>query len=255
MTGTTSGPRVPGTTLLKIARLLFNERLLSTVVEPTISDLQREMAAAGPRGFKRLRAQWRGYCAFWTVMLVAPLTFWSSPAQQAGAVAFPDAIARLAVGSIVVTLLVIVGPLLGVWVAVITAAGTLFAILMHAWYVRHPSDIPAPTEPQRRSPQINFSSTEVAGNIGGLIFVVGSVFIVALGLPSVIWFLFAPRSPEVFSRGRWSSGMRAIRSAACPRIRSSCAEWAGGTDCRLVRTTCTTSVVLMTALEACVTIP
>src|SRR5258706_8594258 len=123
-------------------------------------------------------------------MLVAPLTFRSSPAQQAGAVAFPDAVARLAVGSIVVALLVIAGPLLGVWVAAITAAGALFAIVMHAWAVRHPSDIPAPAEPKRRTPQINFSSTEVAGNIGGLIFVVGSVFIVAVGLPSVIWFLF-----------------------------------------------------------------
>ena len=106
MTGTTSGPRVPGTTLLKIARLLFNEHLLSTVVQPTISDLQREIANAGPNGLKRLRAQWRGYCAFWTVMLVAPFASWSSPAEDAGAVAFPDAIARLAVGSIVVTLLV-----------------------------------------------------------------------------------------------------------------------------------------------------
>ena len=190
MTGNSSGPRVPGTTLLTIARRLFNEHLISTVVQPTISDLQREIAAAGPRRFERLRAQWRGYWAFWTVILVAPLTVRPSPAQQAGAVAFPDAVARLAVGSIVVALLVIVGPLVGVWVAPITAAGALFAIVMHAWHVRHPSDIPAPTEPKRRTPQINFSSTEVAGNIGGLIFVVGSVFIVAVGLPSVIWFLF-----------------------------------------------------------------
>jgi hypothetical protein len=182
---------VPGTTLLKIARLLFNEHLISTVVQPTISDLQREIANAGPNGLKRLRALWRGYCAFWTVMLVAPSASWSSQAEDAGAVSFPDAIARLAIGSIVVTLLVIVRPVLGAWVAVIVAAGTPFAILIHTWYDRHPSDIPTPTERPTRSPQINFSSTEVAGDIGGLIFVVGSVFIVAVGLPSVIWFLFA----------------------------------------------------------------
>ena len=191
MTGSTSSPRVPGTTLLKIARLLFNEHLFSAVVQPTIADLQRETANAGPDGLKRLLAQWRGYCAFWTLTLVAPFASWASPAADAGGVAFPDAIARLAVGSIVVALLAIVGPVLGAWVAVVTAAGTLFAILIRAWYDRHPSDIPAPAEPQRRSPQINFSSTEVAGNIGGLIFVVGSVFIVAIGVPSVIWFLFA----------------------------------------------------------------
>ena len=149
------------------------------------------MANAGPNGHKRLRARWRGYRAFWTVMLVAPFVRWLSPAEDVGAVALPDAIARLAAGSIVVTLLAIVGPGLDAWVAVITAVGTLFAILIHAWYDRHPSDIPIPTEPQWRSPQINFSSTEVAGNVGGLIFVVGSVFIVAISLPSVIWFLFA----------------------------------------------------------------
>jgi hypothetical protein len=191
MTGSTGGPRVPGTTLLKIARLLVNEHLLSTVVQPTISDLQREIANAGPNGYTRLRAQWRGYRAFWTVMLVAPFVPWLSPTEDVRTVAFPDAIARLAVGSIVVTLLAIVGPVLGAWVAVLTAVGTLFAIVIHAWYDRHPSDLPTPAEPQWRSPQINFSSTEVAGNIGGLIFVVGSVFIVSIGLPSVIWFLFA----------------------------------------------------------------
>jgi hypothetical protein len=190
MTGSTSGPRLPGTTLLKIARLLFNEHLLSTVVEPTISDLQREMADAGSNGLERLRAQWGGYRAFWRVVLGAPFASRSSPAE-AGAVAFPDAITRIAVGSILVTLLALVGPVPGTWVAVMTAAGTLFAILIHAWYDRHPSDIPSPPERQRRSPQINFSSTEVAGNIGGLIFVVGSVFIVSIGLPSTIWFLIA----------------------------------------------------------------
>ncbi|HWF83270.1 MAG TPA: hypothetical protein VG222_00390 [Vicinamibacterales bacterium] len=81
--------------------------------------------------------------------------------------------------------------MLGAWVAFVAAAGALLAIVIHAWYRRHPSDLPTPTEPQRRSPQINFSSTEVAGNVGGLIFVVGSVIIVAVGLPSVFWFLLA----------------------------------------------------------------
>ena len=191
MTGSTSGPGVPGTTLLKIARLLFNEHLLSAVVQPTISDLQHEVADSGPGGAKRLRAQWRGYCAFWTLVLVAPFVSWASSAGDAGTVAFPDVIARFAVGSIVLTLLAVVAPVIGAWVAVVTAAGALLAIMIHAWYDRHPSDIPTPTEAQRLSPQINFSSTEVAGNMGGLIFVVGSVFIVAVGLPSVIWFMFA----------------------------------------------------------------
>src|SRR6266487_2708865 len=98
---------------MRIARLLFNEHLLSVVVEPTIADLQREVADAGSDGRKRLRARWRGCCAFWTLTLVAPFASWASPAADAGGLAFPDAIARLAVGSIVVALLAVAGPVLG----------------------------------------------------------------------------------------------------------------------------------------------
>jgi hypothetical protein len=189
----------PGATLLKIARLLFNEHVLSTVVQPTIADLQREVANAGPDGSKRLRARWRGYRAFWRIMIIAPFVSWPAPVQDAGAIAFPDMVGRLAAASILVALIAIVGPVLGVWAAVITAAGGMCAILLHRWYDRHPSDLPAPDEPQRSAtPQINFSSTEVAGDIGGLIFVVGSVFIVAIGLPSVIWFLFAATAAGCF---------------------------------------------------------
>jgi hypothetical protein len=191
MTGSTNRRHVPGTTLLRIAALLFNEHLLSAVVEPTIADLQREIADAGPSRVKRLSAQWRGYCAFWRLIVAAPFASPPAPAGDAGAVAFPDAIARLAIGSIVFLLLAAFGPLLGVWIGGVTAAGALFAIVIHAWYERHPSEMPIPTQSQRYSPQINFSSTEIAGNIGGLIFAVGSVFIVVVGLPSVILFLVA----------------------------------------------------------------
>ena len=198
MTGSTSGPRVPGTTLLMLARLLFNEHLVSAVIQPTIADLQREVAVAGHHGLKRLRARWRGYFAFWTLALIAPFMSSASPVGDNGPVTSPGVIARLAVGSIVVGLLAVVGPVLGAWVAVVTAAGALIAIVMHAWYDRHPSELPTPAEPQWRSPQINFSSTEVAGNIGGLIFVVGSVFIAAIGVPSVIWFLVAATTAGCF---------------------------------------------------------
>jgi hypothetical protein len=189
MTGSTRGPRMPGTILLKIARLLFDDFLLSTVVQPTICDLQREVADAGPRRLDRLRARWRGYSAFWRIALVGPFAFPAVPAGDAGTATFPGAVARLAIGSIAVMLLAIAARALGVWALVVAAVLALFATLLHTWYDRHPSDIPNP-EPQQRRPQINFSSTDVAGNIGGLIFVVGSVFIVALALPWVVWFLF-----------------------------------------------------------------
>jgi hypothetical protein len=191
MTGAAKDAREPGATLLRIARVLCNEHAISKLVEPTIADLQREIAVTRPNSFKRLRAVWRGYSAFWSVILVAPFASGSLPREEVGAVAFPDAIARLAVGAIVLTLSVVVVPFLGTSAAVVLAAGIACAIVIHTWSVRHPSDVPTPTEQRSQLPQINFSSTAVEGNIGGLIFVVGSVFIVTIGLPSVIWFLFA----------------------------------------------------------------
>ena len=190
MTRSTNGPRAPGTTLLKIAPRVFSEHFVSAVVQPTIADLQSEVAAAGESRVKRLHAQWRGYCAFWILTLVAPFASWAAPTGNNAAVGL-GVVGRLTVGATVFTLLALTKPMLGVSVAVLALAGALFAILIHAWYERHPCDIPTPADRTWRSPQINFSSTEIAGDIGGLIFVVGSVFIVAVGLPSVIWFMFA----------------------------------------------------------------
>jgi hypothetical protein len=185
-------PSVPGTALLKIAQLLFSEDVLSAVVKPTISDLQREVGEAGPGRPGRLRAQCRGYWAFWRVTLAAPFAFGVSRSRDGGTMALPDVMTRLAVGSVVLAFLTIAGSILGAWIFALCATAALFAIVIHRWYEQHPSELPASAEPSPNgSPRINFSSTEVAGNIGGLIFAVGSVFIVALGLPWVIWFLFA----------------------------------------------------------------
>ncbi|HJZ70381.1 MAG TPA: hypothetical protein VKE51_01510 [Vicinamibacterales bacterium] len=191
MTRPANSPRVPGRTLLKIARLLFSERFVSAVVHPTIADLQSEVAAAGASRVRRLRAQWRGCCAFWRVTLVAPFAAWAAPTGNETAVSSVRVLGHLAVGSLVFAFMTLTRAMLGISVAVLAVAGVLIAILIHAWYERHPSDTPAPAEPAWRSPQINFSSTEVNGNMGGLIFVIGSVLVVSLGLPSVLWFLIA----------------------------------------------------------------
>jgi hypothetical protein len=168
----------PGTWLLKFAPLVFNERFIEIVVRPTIADLQSEVAAAGSNHVKRVRARCRGYAAFWTLMLVAPFASWSEERANVAS--------GLAAGSVIVTLLTVVA--LGLWTALVAAGATLVALLLHTWYERHPSEIAVPPVAWR-SPQINFSSTDIAGNIGGLIFVVGSVLIVSLALPSIFWFL------------------------------------------------------------------
>src|SRR5262245_53239270 len=98
MTRPANRPRVPGTTLLRIARLVFSERFLSAVVRPTIADLQSEVAAAGHSRGRRLRAHWRGYCSFWIVTLVAPFATWAEPTGNE-AVASSGVVGRLAVAS------------------------------------------------------------------------------------------------------------------------------------------------------------
>ena len=168
----------PGTWLLKIAPLLFNERFIEIVVRPTIADLQSEVAAAGSNPATRFRARCRGYAAFWTLMFAAPFASWSEERANVAS--------GLAGGSAVVTLLTVMT--LGPWTAVVAAGAALVAFVLHAWYDRHPSEIAVPRGVSR-SPQINFSSTDIAGNIGGLIFVVGSVLIVSLAVPSIFWFL------------------------------------------------------------------
>jgi len=171
----------PGTWLLKIAPLLFNERFSASVVHPTIADLQSEFDAAEGDRSRRLRVLGRGYAAFWMLVFVAPFASWSDTRSDVST-------ARLAVGAAGVAILMVVT--FGAWTTlIIAAAGMLVAFLIHTWHERHPSEIALLPERRWRSPQINFSSTDVGGNAGGLIFVVGSVLIVSLGLPSVFWFL------------------------------------------------------------------
>jgi hypothetical protein len=179
MSPSTNDPRVPGARLLELAQLLFDDDVVTATIQPTIADLQHEIAAAGASRVASVRARWRGYCAFWIVALFS--LFHVRP------VISRDGLVRLVVGASALAWLAVVGPVLGMWFAVVTVAGALLAAGIHAWYDRHPSELPAPDDHPVRTPQINFSSTEVAGNIGGLIFVVGSVIILAVALPSALW--------------------------------------------------------------------
>ena len=192
MTGANGRPRLPGSTLLALARLLFAEPLRSSVVEPTISDLQHEMAEAGQSRVRRLRARWRGYGAFARLILVGlfatPVLSETVPAGG-GVMTITDLVERLARRAILLTLLVVAGLVLRGWLTVVAVVGAVLAVVIHAWNRQRPSDMPTHDDVSPRAPQINFSSTEVAGNVGGLIFAVGSVFIVAIGVPSLIWFL------------------------------------------------------------------
>ena len=195
MTDSNSMPGVPGLLLLRIARAIFDDSLLAAVVHPTIADMQREFVEAGSSRGKRLLARWRGYRAFWTLAFVAPFSLCKPAVQhRRPAIAFPDIAARLAMILIALTILALLpstGPALTGWMIAVAIGGACFAIAIHVWSERHPSLVATVEEPRWRVPEINFSSTRVSGNVGGLIFAVGSLFIIVLGLPALLWFLFA----------------------------------------------------------------
>ena len=186
MTSPTDG-RLPGTMLLTIAPMLFSEQFVSTVVHPTIADLQSEYAASDSR-FGRVRALVRGYAAFWTVMLVAPFTQWAAPDAAADA-SSGYAVRHFAAGMAALTVFAFAGALFEASAGIVMVAGALCAVAIHVWYQRHPSQTPVPNGTPWRTPQINFSNMDVAGNIGGLIFVVGSLLIVVLAVPMMLGIL------------------------------------------------------------------
>ena len=182
-----SQPSRPGSLLLRIARLVFAQAVIDDVVHPTIGDLQREVAAAGTDRARRRRALWRGYRAYWTLVLLAPISFghWTSPHRIGSA--FPDVADRIAFAAIGVTVITSLLLVAGRWTIAPALASAVVAMGLHAWWRRHPSQVALPEHGRR--PEINLSAIPVGGDIGGLIFVVGSVLIVTAGIPMVRWFL------------------------------------------------------------------
>jgi hypothetical protein len=189
MTGLTPQRDLPGTRLLTLARLIFDDAVLNAAILPTIADLQREVRGAGADVHKRRVAAWRGYRAFWTLALLSPFAFWGAPLPGRSPIAFPDLAARVAVTIIFVTIATLNDSALGIWTAVVGVGGTCFAVAIHGWYRRHPLSVAMPATLLARRPEINMSAIPVGADIGGLLFVVGSMFAVLAGLPMVRWFL------------------------------------------------------------------
>ena len=90
---------------------------------------------------------------------------------------------------LVVALFAAIWSMFGWFVVAAVAGGAIMAIVLRRWNTRHPSDLaPAGGRPMPGA-EINLSSIPVAGDIGGLLFVVGAVVTVLLGLPDVRWFV------------------------------------------------------------------
>jgi hypothetical protein len=194
MTRSTAPDRTPGTFLLKVARVVFDESVRADVIEPTIADLREEVAAAyAPKD--RLVARLRGYAAFWRLVAVAPVAFIGWRPSRAAAYTSP----AIGIAAGILLVLAFTPPSLRPWMLVTIAGGTIVAVITHAWYARHPTSEVVPEGTPYRRPEINLSSIPVRANIGGLIFMVGSVFIVIAGLPKWHWFFVVAAAGGVFT--------------------------------------------------------
>jgi hypothetical protein len=88
-----------------------------------------------------------------------------------------------------VALFAAIWSMFGWFVLAAVAGGVIMAIVLRRWNTRHPSEL-APTS-RRPNAEINLSSIPVAGDIAGLLFVIGAIITVLLGLPDIRWFVLA----------------------------------------------------------------
>jgi hypothetical protein len=87
---------------------------------------------------------------------------------------------------LIVTLFAAIWSMFGWFVIGAVGGGVITAIMLRRWNTRHPSQL----APRAQTPgaEINLSSIPVAGDIGGLLFVIGAIVTVLLGLPDIRWF-------------------------------------------------------------------
>jgi hypothetical protein len=188
MTGNTFNRGTSRSLLLRIARVVFDDAVVDSVVMPTIADAQAELRES--TGFsRRLRARVRGQATFWKLVLLAPFAADGWPVRTEHAMLLP-ARAHHATGWLLLAgVLAFTSPALSPWTITALVGGLVVALVLHAWHARHPLLIVPPADADgTRRPEINLSRIVVGGNIGGLIFMAGSMAILVAGLPAWRWF-------------------------------------------------------------------
>ena len=165
---------------------------MALVFSPAVADLREELREAGTSRLKRLAIRCRWYWALCALVMVAPLSVRTSPVNGSS-----DAVVAVPNGGWLILLLsatLYVGTwsFFGSFVSSTAAAGLALAFVMRTWHDRHPTLV---VEPWRLAAlpavQINLSAIRVAGDGPGLIFAVGTVLIVVVGLPGLWWFFVA----------------------------------------------------------------
>ncbi len=113
---------------------------------------------------------------------------------------------------LIVTLFAAIWSMFGWFVLAAVGGGVIMAIALRRWNTRHPSQL----APRASTPgaEINLSSIPVAGDIGGLLFVIGAIVTVLLGLPDIRWFVLG----SVVVGAVLAGGLFAWRSSQTSRL-------------------------------------
>jgi hypothetical protein len=67
--------------------------------------------------------------------------------------------------------------------------GIWLAVVVRSWHSRHPGTLPdARQASASRVPELNVSAIPVGGDAGGLVFAIGSIAVVVMGVPDLGWY-------------------------------------------------------------------
>jgi hypothetical protein len=102
--------------------------------------------------------------------------------------------------TLVAALLLATWPFFGTFTMGTLIAGFVLSLSMRSWHSQHPSTHSLPDKLERLPSEINLASIPVRGDVGGLIFAIGSVAIL-LALPQLRWFLIASFACAVAAGG------------------------------------------------------
>lgn len=163
----------PGAIFLRLARACFADDTVTRIFLPAVADFHDELRQAGSSRRARLRARVRWYAALGTLVFAAPVHMPSTGALLT-----------------IVALVLYAGSwqFFGWFMAATASAGVGLAIVLRAWNSRHPSLLRDPSQADPAAPEINLSAIHVGGDIAGLMFAVGSVIVVFVGLPQLWWY-------------------------------------------------------------------
>jgi hypothetical protein len=118
------------------------------------------------------------------VALAIVLRLWNNRHPGARATAADPLLSLLAVA-----LFAAIWSMFGWFVLAAVGGGAVMAVALRRWNTRHPSQFAVAD--RRPGAEINLSSIPVAGDFGGLLFVIGAIITVLLGLPDIRWFVLA----------------------------------------------------------------